>query len=169
MSKSLWPEGKQIYRRKQKENKRREKSKTKHALHTQNECRKKCLLIKQATVDEKSQCFLSSSNAQKPEKKEQWEMKRGRVWEWCKNCNYDMEFALGNLSLLQQEIICFISYTLYAYECLTYFQWVRAGDGRLFSRCTLVSLSVQLQACAMCMQHICTLAFLFGSPIHCSR
>lgn len=62
-----------------------------------------------------------------------------------------MEFALGKLSLLQQEIICFISYTLCVSrrEWLTCFQWAAS----LF-----VSLSVQLQACA-CACNTCTLAF----------
>lgn len=90
-------------------------------------------------------CTLNKRHTTERQQREK-KIKRER-----RKCNNDMEFALGNLSLLQQEIICFISYTLCVSrrEWLTCFQWAAS----LF-----VSLSVQLQACA-CACNTCTLAF----------
>lgn len=65
-----------------------------------------------------------------------------------------MEFALGNLSLLQQEIICFISYTLCAYECLTYFQWAVSLCSYRF-RCNYKHVQRACNTCtlAFCLVH----------------
>lgn len=75
----------------------------------------------------------------------------------------DMEFSLGNLSLFQREIICFISHTL----CTQQSAWL-TFNGLLAH--VLVHVLDRFRCNYKCVRcNTCTLTVDFASPIHCRR